>query len=43
MGVDLDENWVCTESTQSMVVVVALDMASSGEVLCFVYNNGDQY
>ena len=26
----------------SMVVVVALDMARSGEVLCFVYNNGDQ-
>ena len=25
----------------SMVVVVALD-TRSGEVLCFVYNNGDQ-
>ena len=26
----------------SMVVAVTLDMARSGEILCFVYNNGDQ-
>ena len=27
---------------QMVELIVALDMARSGEVLCFVYNNGDQ-
>ena len=27
--------------TQVVDLVVALDMARSGEVLCFVYNNSD--
>ena len=34
MGVDLDENWVCTESTRSMVVVVALDTVQGLEKFC---------